>query len=52
MPQFRLGLAVVGLIVAVAGVLRDDRRLVWVAIVAIGLSIAIRMWLRRTQPPA
>lgn len=52
MAQFRLGLAVLGLIVAVAGVLRDDRRLVWVAIAAIGTSIGIRMWLRRRPPDA
>lgn len=49
MRQFRLGLGVAGIIVAVAGVLRDDRRLVWVAIVLLAVSLAIRIYLQRTD---
>lgn len=49
MMQARLGLAVVGFIFAVAGVLRDDRRLVWIAMVLLAAALIIRVILRRNQ---
>ena len=47
MNQFRLGLAMAGMIFAVAGVLRDDRRLMWIAMAALGVSVLLRVYLRR-----
>lgn len=49
MRQLRLGLAVAGFIVALAGVLRDDRRLVWAAIAILSVSLAIRIYLQRAD---
>ncbi|MGE0440971.1 MAG: hypothetical protein AB7S39_10830 [Gemmatimonadales bacterium] len=45
MKNFRLGLAVVGIIVAAAGVLRDDRRLTGAAIVLLSVSLVMRVFL-------
>lgn len=47
MTRFRLVLSLLGLAAALAGVLRDDRRLVWVAIAALAASVGLRIWARR-----
>lgn len=43
MSRARLLLAVLGFGLALVGVLRDDRRLVWGAIAVIGALVAARM---------
>lgn len=43
MSRARMALAVLGFGLALAGVLRDDRRLVWGAIAVIGVLVAARM---------
>jgi hypothetical protein len=47
--QLRLALSVIGLVIAVGGVIRDDRRLVWAAIALIGASIVLRIIVRRRE---
>ena len=59
MRRFREVLSVAGLLIAVVGLARDDRRLIWVAIAMLGASLAIRAVLtsrdrraaRRNAPP-
>jgi hypothetical protein len=50
MSRLRLVLAVGGFLLAVAGVLLDDKRLVWGAIGAVGLALGLRLLLRRRPP--
>jgi len=50
----RRALAVVGLITALAGVGLDDRRVVWIAIVLLGVAAVLRLiagspWVRRVR---
>lgn len=59
MSRFRLGLSLAGLLIAILGLARDDRRLIWVAIGILGTSLGIRLYLgiqdrraaRRGPPP-
>ena len=48
--QLRIGLAVLGFVAALGGVIREDRRLVWVAIVLLGGAFLIRLYLRARPP--
>jgi hypothetical protein len=43
MNRARLALSVVGFILAFVGVLRDDRRIVWAAIVVIAVVVIARV---------
>ena len=52
MSRIRLMLSIVGLVLALIGVLRDHRALIWAAIGCIGLSIALRMIASARQPPS
>lgn len=47
MTPVRLVISLIGLVAAVVGVLRDDRRMVWVAIVAVSISVLLRILGRR-----
>lgn len=51
MSRLRWVLIGLGLPCAAAGVLLDDRRLVWAAIGALGLALALRILLSRRLPP-
>ena len=50
MSRFRLALTIAGFVLAVVGVLRDDRRIVWLAIGALAVALIIRVATRRSQP--
>ena len=51
MNRVRLGVSIAGLVLAVAGVLRDDHRIVWVAIILLAIAIVARIVAaRRSQP--
>jgi hypothetical protein len=47
MNRIRLVAGVIGLAAALYGVLQQDRRMVWIAIVALIISMTIRIWGRR-----
>jgi hypothetical protein len=47
MKAVRLGLGLVGIVLAIIGVTRDDRRIVWVAIAAMIVALALRLKDRR-----
>jgi ABC-type branched-subunit amino acid transport system permease subunit len=47
MTQARIVFAVAGFLAAVLGVALGDRRLVWVAIVLLGISFVLRLIVRR-----
>ena len=49
MKRIRLIAGVIGLAAALYGVLRDDRRMVWIAIIALIISMTIRIVGRRRQ---
>ena len=42
MTRFRLYLAAVGVALGVVGIARDDRRVIWAAIVVLGVAVALR----------
>lgn len=50
MTRLRMALAVIGFPLAVLGVLIDDQRLVWAAILALGLALGLRLYSRRIPP--
>lgn len=50
MRAVRLGLGLLGFILAVIGVARNDRRIVWAAIAALIVALGLRLLDRR--PPA
>lgn len=47
MNRIRLVVSLIGLVSAVVGVVRDDRRMVWVAIGALSISVLLRFIGRR-----
>lgn len=47
MTRVRLVISLIGLVAAVVGVVRDDRRMVWVAIAALSISVLLRFIGRR-----
>ncbi len=49
MKVVRLGLGLAGIVLAIIGVTRDDRRIVWVAIVALIVALALRLMDRRDR---
>lgn len=50
MRAARLALGLLGFVLAVIGVTRDDRRIVWGAIVALIVALGLRLWDRRMPP--
>jgi hypothetical protein len=50
----KLYFALVGFILAVAGVSLDNRPLVWTATAALAVALGLRLWLKRAEasPPA
>lgn len=52
MNRARLFSALLGFGLAVLGIARDDRRLIWAAMVALAVALAIRFWSRRRSRPA
>jgi hypothetical protein len=46
--RLRLVLALAGLIFTVVGIARDNRTIIWAAIVLLGLAFLLRLYLRRT----
>jgi hypothetical protein len=51
MNRLRLGFAFVGFGLALAGVVLEQRWVIWVAIAALGASFFIRLWLRHRRTP-
>ena len=47
MRRLKLFFALTGLFLAVAGMVIDNRPLVWVAMVLLAVALGIRLWLRR-----
>ncbi len=47
MMRLKVFLAVLGFLLAAAGVVLDQRPLVWAAMAILALSLAFRLWLRR-----
>lgn len=47
MKRARLFSAILGFVLAAAGVATDNRLLIWAAMVALSVALAIRLWLRR-----
>ena len=48
MMRLKMFLAVLGFLLAAAGVVLDQRPLVWTAMAILALSLAFRLWLRRS----
>lgn len=51
MRRARLFSAVLGFVLALTGVVLDNRLLVWAAMVVLAVALALRLWLRRREPP-
>lgn len=49
LPRLRLVLILAGLAFTVAGLATDNRIVIWVAIGLLGLSLLIRLFLKRQQ---
>ncbi len=47
LSRFRIGLSLVGLLLVIAAVARDDQMLMWVAMGCLGASVLVRLLLRR-----
>jgi hypothetical protein len=47
LSRLRIGLSLVGLLIVIAAVARDDQMLMWVAIGCLGVSVLVRLVLRR-----
>jgi Flp pilus assembly protein TadB len=47
--QLRLVLALAGFVLALLSVVYDRKELAWAAIALLGLSLVIRLWLRRRR---
>jgi membrane-bound ClpP family serine protease len=50
LTRLRLTLGVAGLVLALVGVLRNDRAIVWVAIAAVGAALVLRLFARGAPP--
>ncbi len=50
LTRLRLILAAAGMTLALVGVLRDDRRIVWAAIAAVAAALALRLFQRPASP--
>jgi hypothetical protein len=49
MKRARLALSLTGFLIAVVGIARNDRYLVWIAIGLLGASLAVRLVQKRQQ---
>jgi Flp pilus assembly protein TadB len=50
MRRARLFSAVLGFLLALAGVVLDNRLLVWSAMAVLAVALGLRLWLRRRVP--
>jgi hypothetical protein len=50
MNRARLFSALLGFMLALAGIVTENRMLVWAAMVALAVALAIRLWSRRRGP--
>jgi hypothetical protein len=48
--RVRLGLSLTGMVLAILAIMRNDRRLVWGAIILLAASLLLRVVARRRQP--
>lgn len=48
MRRLKLFLALLGFLLAAAGVALDNQPLVWAAMVVLAVALALRLWLRRS----
>lgn len=48
--QVKIGVAVVGMLTAVAGVMTGNRNIVWVAIGVLGIAVVLRIVDRKVPP--
>jgi uncharacterized membrane protein YeiB len=51
MTRWRMAFALVGFIIALLSVALNDRRLVWVAIILLAISLLLRLIVRRRESP-
>jgi cell division protein FtsW (lipid II flippase) len=51
MTRWRMVFALVGFIIALLSVALNDRRLVWVAIILLAISLLLRLIVRRRESP-
>ncbi len=51
MNRARLFSALLGFILALAGVATENRLLVWASMVALAVALALRLWTRRREKP-
>jgi hypothetical protein len=49
MRRARLFSAILGFLLALAGIVLDNRLLVWSAMVVLAVALAMRLWLRRRE---
>lgn len=47
LSRLRVGLSLVGLLIVIAALSRDDKNLMWVAIGCLGASVVVRLVLKR-----
>jgi|CXWL01.1.fsa_nt_gi ABC-type bacteriocin/lantibiotic exporter with double-glycine peptidase domain len=47
LSRLRVGLSLLGLLIVIAAIARDDQMLMWVAIGCLGVSVVVRLLLRR-----
>ena len=52
LSRLRVGLSLVGLLIVIAAVARDDQMLMWVAIGCLGASVLVRLMLKRALAKA
>jgi hypothetical protein len=52
MRRARLFSAVLGFLLALAGVALDNRLLVWAAMVVLAVALGLRLWVRRQETAA
>lgn len=50
MRRLKLFLAVLGFVLAAAGIGLDSQPLVWAAMIVLAAALALRFWLRRQSP--
>jgi hypothetical protein len=49
MKRLKLFLALLGFLLAAAGIARDSQPLVWTAMVVLAVALGLRLWLRRKE---
>ena len=49
MTRARLAVAFLGILLAIVAIVRDDRRIAWVAMVVLAVALAMRLVARRRE---